>query len=157
MQCLTDLIYLLVVVESIFKSPQTALMLLYFQQSSELNYPAVEFLVPCQIANLSTPLCSRLWFLPKTNVFIFVIWVTWLCESYSTLGGLHWMYARSGLLPGIILEMPLCGDCIYTAELKTPAALASYVSFVIKFFATHQNIGPAQRVNIFWQKLTLQI
>ena len=52
------------------------------------------------------------------------------------------MQTRSGLLLGIILDMPLRGDSIYTAELRRQAALASYVSFVIKFFAIHQNMGP---------------
>jgi len=32
----------------------------------------------------------------------------------------------------------------YTVELKRPATLEWYVSLVIKFFATHQNMGPAQ-------------
>jgi len=54
------------------------------------------------------------------------------------------MYTRSGLLLGIILAMRHRGDSIYTAEVKRPAALASYVSFVIKFFAIHQNMGVAQ-------------
>jgi len=54
------------------------------------------------------------------------------------------MLARSGLLSGLILDMRIPGDSIYTAELRTPAALASYVLFVIKFFAIHQNMGPAQ-------------
>ena len=43
------------------------------------------------------------------------------------------MLARSGLLSGLILDMRIPGDSIYTAELRTPAALASYVLFVIKF------------------------
>jgi hypothetical protein len=50
----------------------------------------------------------------------------------------------------------LHGDSIYTVELRRPAALASYVSFVIKFFAIHQNMGPAQWGNTYWQKLTSQ-
>jgi len=70
------------------------------------------------------------------------------------LGGLQWMYARSGLLSGTVLDMHLSGDSIYTAELKRLAALASYVSFVIKFFAIHQNMGPGQWANTCWQKRT---
>jgi hypothetical protein len=35
-------------------------------------------------------------------------------------------------------------DSIYIVEEKKPAALALYLSFVIKFFAIHQNMGPAQ-------------
>ena len=66
------------------------------------------------------------------------------------------MKARSGLLFAIILDMCRHGDSIYTAEFKRPAALASYVSFVIKFFAIHQNMGPAQSGNTCWQKLTSQ-
>jgi hypothetical protein len=33
------------------------------------------------------------------------------------------------------------GDSFYTAELLELVALASYVSFVIKFFTIHQNMG----------------
>jgi len=57
------------------------------------------------------------------------------------------MNARSGLLLGIILDMRRHGDSIQNVELKQPAALASYVSFVSKFFAIHQNTGPAELGN----------
>jgi len=66
------------------------------------------------------------------------------------------MKARSSLLLGIILDMRRHGDSIYTAELKRLAALASYVLFVIRFFAIHQNMGPAHWGNTRLQKLTLQ-
>jgi hypothetical protein len=66
------------------------------------------------------------------------------------------MEARSGLLLGIILDMRRRGDSIYTVELKRPAALASYELFVIKFFAIHQNMEPAQWGNTWLQKLTSQ-
>jgi hypothetical protein len=66
------------------------------------------------------------------------------------------MKARNGLLLGLIPDMRRCGDYIYTVELKGPAALASYVSFVIKFFPIHQNSGPAHWGNTCWQKLTSQ-
>jgi len=52
MQCLTDLIIILVAVESIFKNPQSALLYRYFWQSLESDYPAFEFLPPCLIHNL---------------------------------------------------------------------------------------------------------
>jgi len=52
--------------------------------------------------------------------------------------------------------MHLRGDSIYAAELRRPAPLASYVSFVIMFFAINQNMGPAQWGNTCWQKLTSQ-
>jgi len=55
-----------------------------------------------------------------------------------------------------ILDMRLRDDSICTAELRRLAALASYVSCVIKFFAIHQNMGPAQWGNMCWQKLTSQ-
>jgi len=45
---------------------------------------------------------------------------------------------------GINLDMHLHGDSIYTAELTTSAALESYASCAIKFFAIHQIMGPAQ-------------
>ena len=61
------------------------------------------------------------------------------------------MKARRGLLLGIILDMRRRGDSIYTAELKRPAALASYVLFVIKFFTIYQNMGLAQWGNT-WRK-----
>ena len=54
------------------------------------------------------------------------------------------MWTRSGQLLGIILDMRLRGDSIYTTDLRGPAALTSYVSFVIKFFTIHQNMGLAQ-------------
>jgi len=72
------------------------------------------------------------------------------------LGGLQSLWTRSCLLLGIILDMRLRGNSIYTAELRRLAALASYVLSVIKFFAIHQNMGPAQWGNTCWQKLTLQ-
>jgi hypothetical protein len=53
--------------------------------------------------------------------------------------------------------MLLRGDSICTVELTRLAALASYESFVSKFFAIHQNMGPAQWENTYWQKLTSQI
>jgi hypothetical protein len=37
--------------------------------------------------------------------------------------------------------MRLHGDFICTAQLRRPAALESYASFVIKFFAIHQKHG----------------
>jgi hypothetical protein len=52
--------------------------------------------------------------------------------------------------------MRLHGDVIRTAKLRKLAALESYVLFVIKFFAIHQNMGPAQWGNNCWQKRTLQ-
>jgi len=66
------------------------------------------------------------------------------------------MKARSSLLLGIILDMRRRGDSHYTAEMKQPAALASYGLFDIKFFAICQNMGPAQWGNNCLQKLTLQ-
>ena len=66
------------------------------------------------------------------------------------------MLTRSGLLLGIMLDMCLRGDSIYTAKLSRQAALASYVSFVIEFCAIHQNMELAHWGNTGWQKLTLQ-
>jgi len=71
-------------------------------------------------------------------------------------GGLQWMQARNVILLGMIKDTLLCADFICTAELMRPAALASYVMFVIKFFAIHQDMGPAQWGNTCWQKLTSQ-
>jgi len=85
------------------------------------------------------------------NMSLFVIEATLLYKSSSMLGGLQWMLAWRGLLVSIILDMRHCGDSIYTAELRRLAALASYVSFVIKCFAIHQNMGPAQWANAGWQ------
>jgi len=48
-----------------------------------------------------------------------------------------------------------CGDSIYTAQLRRLAALESSVSFVIKFFAIHHIMGPAQWGNTWWLKLAL--
>jgi len=92
----------------------------------------------------------------KMNVSLFGIWATLPYKSCLMLGGLQWMYARSGILLGKIQDMRLRGDSIYTAELRRQAILVTYVSFVIKFIAIHQNIGPAQWGNTCWQKLTSQ-
>jgi hypothetical protein len=54
------------------------------------------------------------------------------------------------------LKMLLHGDIICTAELRRPAALESYGSYGFKFFTIHQRMGPAQRGNSCWQKLTSQ-
>ena len=156
MQCPTDLSIVLVAVESIFKNPQSAVLYRHFLQSLESEYPASYFSQPCRIKNLWTPHCWRLWSPPKMNVFWFAIWASLHCKSSSMHGGLQWMKARSGLLLGIILDMCRRGDSIDTAELRRPAALASFVSFVIKFFAIHQNMRPAQWGNTCWQKLTSQ-
>jgi len=156
MQCLTDLIISVEAVESIFKNPQSALLYCYIRQSFEADQPAVWLLPPCRIQNLWTSHCSRLWSLPKMNLSLFVIWATFHYKSSSILSGRQWMLTRSGLLLGMILDMRLCGDIIYTAELRRPAALALYVSFVIKFLAIHQNMGLVQWGNACWHKLTLQ-
>jgi hypothetical protein len=52
--------------------------------------------------------------------------------------------------------MRLCGDSIYTVEMRRLAALAPYVLFVIMFFAIHQNMGRALYRNTSWQQLTPQ-
>ena len=57
------------------------------------------------------------------------------------------MCAYRVLLVGIILDMRIHGDSICTVELRRPAALASYALLDIKFFAIHQNMGPAPWVN----------
>jgi len=66
------------------------------------------------------------------------------------------MYARSGLLLVMLQDMRLRGDSIDNVELGSPAALASYVSFAIKFFAIHQNMEQAKWGITCWQKLTSQ-
>ena len=66
------------------------------------------------------------------------------------------MWARSSILFGMILDMCIHGDSIYTAGLRRPAALASYVLFVINYFPIHQNMGPGQLEDTCWQKLTSQ-
>jgi len=149
MQCLTVLIYLLVAVESMSKNPQSALQYQYMWQSFESDYPAFWFLPPSRIENLWTPQWARFWYLPKMKLSFFVVWATILHLSSSMPGGLQWMFTWSGLFLGIMLDMHLCGDSTYTAKLRRPAALASYVSFVIKFFAIHLTMGLAQWGN-FW-------
>jgi len=156
MQCLTDLIIFHVAVESIFKNPHSALLYCYFWQSLDSEYSAFQFLPPCRIHNLWTHHCARLLSLPKITLSSFVIWATFHCKSLLMVGGLHWMKARSGLLRWRILEMRLRGDSICTVELRRLAALASDVLCVIKFFAIHQIMGPAQWGYTCWQKLTLQ-
>ena len=156
MQCLTDLIFSLVVVESIIMNPRSAVLYHYLRQSFESHYQAFYCLPPCRIRNLSTPHSSKLGSLPKMDVTLFVVWATILYKSSSMLCGLQWMWTPSRLVLGVILDMGLRGDSIYTVELMRQAALASYVLFVINFFVIHQNKGPAQWGNTCWQKLTLQ-
>jgi len=50
-----------------------------------------------------------------------------------------------------------CGNILCTVELRRLAAMESKVSFVIKFFAIHQNMWPAGWGNTCWQKLRSQI
>jgi hypothetical protein len=80
----------------------------------------------------------------KMNAYLFAIWVTLLCNTSSMLGGRQSILAWSGWFLAIVQDMCLCGDSICTAGLRRQAALASYVSFVIKFFAIHQTMGPAE-------------
>jgi hypothetical protein len=152
-QCLTELICLLVVVEWIFKNSQYALQYHFVHKHFESDQPAFQFIPPRQIPNLWAPLYSRLWSLPKMNMTWFLISATLYCKSFSMLSWLQWIKARSGLLLWINLDMRCHGDSIYTVELKQQAALASYVSFVFRFFAIHQNMGPAQWGNTSLQKL----
>jgi len=51
MQCLTDLIFMLVAAESIFKNPQSALLYCYLRQAFESDYPDFWFRRPCLIQN----------------------------------------------------------------------------------------------------------
>jgi len=60
------------------------------------------------------------------------------------LGGLQWMQVGTVSLLEISLDTCLHGDSIYIADLRRGAALASYVSFVIKLLTIHPNMGPAQ-------------
>jgi len=156
MHGLTDLIFLLVAVDSILNNPQSALLYDYFPLSLKSDYPAFKFLPPCLIQNLWTPHCSRLWSLLTMNVYLFMIWATLLSKLSLMLGGLQSMSARSGLLLGMILDMRCHGYSIYTAQLGRSAALTSYVLFGLKFLAIHQSMGPTQWWNTYWQKLTSQ-
>jgi len=63
------------------------------------------------------------------------------CKSYLMLGGLLSMYAGSSLLLGTILDRPLQGYSVSTAQWTELASLASNVSFLIKFFTIHLSIG----------------
>jgi len=66
------------------------------------------------------------------------------------------MQAQNILLLEILIDMRLHANFICTAGLRKPEALESYVSFVFKFFAIHQNMAQAQWGNTCWQKLTSQ-
>jgi len=92
----------------------------------------------------------------QINVPCLTIGATILCKSSSMLGWLQWMNTRICFLLGIILDMCCHGDSIYTVELRNPAALVSFVSFVIKFFRIHPKMGRAQWGITRWQKLTSQ-
>jgi len=90
----------------------------------------------------------------KSNTSLFAIWPTVHCKWSYIVGGLQWIKSQSGLLLGIILDMRIYGNSIYTVQLKSPAALASYESFVLIFFAIHKHMVPTQWGNTCWQKLT---
>jgi len=74
MQCLTDPIFWLGVVESIFKNPHSTLLYCYFRHSLKSDQPVFQFIPAWQIENLWTHLSSRLWSLPKMNLSLLVIW-----------------------------------------------------------------------------------
>jgi len=113
-QCLTDLNILFVVVESIFKIQESAVLYCYFRQSLELDNPAFSFKTPCHIHNLSTPHCLRLNSLPKMNGSLFVIETTLCYKLYLMLDGLQWMNARNSLLLAIIQDLHCGVYSIYT-------------------------------------------
>jgi len=107
------------------QEPAVCFTLQWLSSVFKSDYPAFQFLPPCRIQNLWTPHCSRLKSLPKMHVSSFLIWATLLFKSLSMLGGHQWMWARSGLLVGILLDMRLRGNSICTADSRTPAAVAS--------------------------------
>lgn len=63
------------------------------------------------------------------------------------------MWSRSVESLGMIPDMNLCAESIDIAKLWLLAALLSYIVCVIMFFAIHQNKGPAEWGNAYWQKL----
>jgi len=62
----------------------------------------------------------------KNELSLFVIWMSLLDNPYSMLDGLLWMWVRSVLLLGRIVDMHHLGAFIWIAELRRPAALSSY-------------------------------
>ena len=119
---------------------------------SQPELHSLQLLTWCRIHILQIPHCQMLWDLPKMNFSSIPIWSTMHCISYSMLGELRWMSARSIQLLGILSDLCLHGNSICTAVLHTPGALVSYVSFVMKFFVIHQNLGPAQSGNSCGQR-----
>jgi len=91
-----------------------------------------------------------LWYFPKNKVSLFLICVNLLYKSYLMLGGLLWMYAWSIQWLWLILDMFIRGDFNCTVELRPPATLVLSLSFGIKSFAIHHNMGPAQSGNTCW-------
>jgi len=66
------------------------------------------------------------------------------------------MQAQSSLLHGMIYDRLLCGDAIYTKELRRLLHVASYISLVTMLFPIHLNIVPAPSENTGWRKSTSQ-
>jgi hypothetical protein len=66
------------------------------------------------------------------------------------------MYDQHGVLRGMILVMVHHGDFIYTTGMMKLATMALSLSFVIKFFAIHRILGPAQEGYTCLQKLPSQ-
>jgi len=155
MQCLTGLtLLLLIALESILKNQHSSQQYCTYWHRFKSDYVAVKFLPPYRIKHLSIPCCWRWWYHPIMNVFWFVIWTTLLYKSYSMLRRLLRMWAQSVQLVGRILDMHHHGGSICIEALRRPADVASYVLFVIKFFAIHRNIGPAQWATTCWHNRT---
>jgi len=91
------------------------------------------------------------------NVTIFLIWTTFHDKSYLALGGLLCMWAQCVLWVGIIVDIHLHSASIWTAEWRRLVVLASYVSFVIEFFAINQNMGLAPWRNTSWQSTQCKV
>jgi len=136
------------------KNQLSSLQYRIFGLSLKPNYTVFKLLPPSGNHNLSVPRCWRLGYLQLIKVCLLVIWTTLLFKSSLMPGGLQWRWAANNQLLVIIRDMGPGGDSIFPTELRRPAALASDVSCVIKFFAIHQNMGPSQWGITCWQKRT---
>jgi len=156
MECLTDLIFFARSSRVNIKESAFCITITFLSAVSRVGLSC--FVIPTamlETKSLNTLLLEVI--IPsKMDVSLFVIWATLLCKSSSMLCGLQWMQPPNVLLLRITLDMCLHGNFICTVELRRLAALKWYVLCVIKFFAIHQHMGPAQWGKTCWQKLTSQ-
>jgi len=94
--------------------------------------------------------------LPTMNGSLFVIWATSLHISHLMIWEFQRISAHSIPFLEISIEMRICGDSVCSAQFKRLLSPVSYISFVINFFASHQNMWPAEWGNTYYQMVVFE-